>query len=119
MGVKGSQERLHVVEERWIHETDLSVSRVGACHGRCRRTFMTLNVLVVIPTQHLEETLGQQRLLVGCIERLGGSPSAMKDVMGKVAAFGQAAGGALNSDEIIKGSRALRDCKLRHPCGAR
>lgn len=29
--------------------------------------------------EHLEETLDQQRLLVGCIERLGGSTSAMKD----------------------------------------
>lgn len=56
--------------------------------------------------QHIEETLGQQKMLVGCIERLGGKPSAMKDVMGKVMAFGQAAGGALNSDEIIKGAIA-------------
>jgi ferritin-like metal-binding protein YciE len=56
--------------------------------------------------QHLQETLGQQKLLVGCIERLGGRPSAMKDAMGKVMAFGQAAGGAFNSDEIIKGAIA-------------
>jgi ferritin-like metal-binding protein YciE len=56
--------------------------------------------------QHLQETLGQQKLLAGCIERLGGKPSAMKDVMGKVMAFGQAAGGALNSDEIVKGAIA-------------
>jgi ferritin-like metal-binding protein YciE len=56
--------------------------------------------------EHLQETLGQQKLLVGCIERLGGKPSAMKDVMGKVIAFGQAAGGALNSDEIVKGAIA-------------
>lgn len=56
--------------------------------------------------QHIEETLGQQRLLEGAIERLGGSPSAMKDMMGKVMAFGQAMGGAINSDEIIKGAIA-------------
>lgn len=56
--------------------------------------------------QHLEETLGQQQLLLGCIERLGGKPSVMKDVMGRAAAFGQAAGGALNSDEIVKGAIA-------------
>lgn len=55
---------------------------------------------------HLQETLGQQKLLAGCIERLGGTPSAMKDMMGRVAAFGQAAGGALNSDEIVKGAIA-------------
>jgi ferritin-like metal-binding protein YciE len=56
--------------------------------------------------EHLQDTLGQQKLLVGCIERLGGTPSGVKDVLAKVVAFGQAAGGALNSDEIIKGAIA-------------
>jgi ferritin-like metal-binding protein YciE len=54
--------------------------------------------------QHLEETLGQQTLLKGCIQRLGGSTSVMKDVIGKVMAFGQAAGGMTNADEIVKGA---------------
>ncbi|MDR6935617.1 ferritin-like domain-containing protein [Luteibacter sp. 3190] len=54
--------------------------------------------------EHLQETLGQQELLKGCIERLGGSTSAMKDMMGKMMAFGQAAGGMVNSDEIVKGA---------------
>ncbi len=56
--------------------------------------------------QHIEETLGQQRLLEGCLERLGGSPSVVKDAMGKVAAFGQAFGGMFASDEIVKGAMA-------------
>jgi ferritin-like metal-binding protein YciE len=56
--------------------------------------------------EHLQETLGQQQLLLGCIERLGGTPSTMKDVLGRVMAFGQAAGGAMNSDEIVKGAIA-------------
>jgi ferritin-like metal-binding protein YciE len=56
--------------------------------------------------EHLQETLGQQELLKGCIERLGGKPSVMKDIMGKAAAFGQAAGGMANSDEIVKGAMA-------------
>jgi ferritin-like metal-binding protein YciE len=56
--------------------------------------------------QHLQETLGQQALLRERIEALGGSTSAMKDLMGKMMAFGQAAGGMVNSDEIIKGSIA-------------
>jgi ferritin-like metal-binding protein YciE len=56
--------------------------------------------------EHLQETLSQQQLLAGCIERLGGKPSIMKDVMGKTMAFGQAVGGALNSDEIVKGAIA-------------
>ena len=56
--------------------------------------------------EHLQETLGQQKLLEDCLERLGGSPSVLKDAMGKAAAFGQAVGGSLNSDEIIKGGIA-------------
>ncbi|MDF3981369.1 ferritin-like domain-containing protein [Luteibacter sp. PPL201] len=55
---------------------------------------------------HLQETLGQQDRVKGCIERLGGTTSAMKDMMGQVMAFGQAAGGAMNSDEIVKGAIA-------------
>jgi len=54
--------------------------------------------------QHLQETLGQQELLKACIERLGGSTSTMKDIIGKMMAFGQAAGGMANSDEIVKGA---------------
>src|SRR5688500_14699125 len=56
--------------------------------------------------EHLQETLGQQRLLEACIERLGSSPSLIKAPMGKVAAFGQAVGGMANSDEIVKGAMA-------------
>lgn len=54
--------------------------------------------------QHLEETLGQQALLKACIERLGGSTSDLKDLMGRAMAFGQAVGGMANSDEIVKGA---------------
>ncbi len=56
--------------------------------------------------QHIEETLGQQQLLEGCIQRLGSSPSAVKDTLGKVMAMGQAVGGMMASDEIVKGSMA-------------
>ncbi|GAB7126136.1 ferritin-like domain-containing protein [Silvimonas sp. JCM 19000] len=53
---------------------------------------------------HLQETLGQQKLLEACINRLGGSHSVMKDLGGKLMAFGQAIGGMTMSDEVIKGS---------------
>src|SRR5690606_10615323 len=56
--------------------------------------------------QHIQETLGQQQLLEGCIQRLGGSPSAMKDAVGKLMAMGQAVGGMMATDEIVKGSMA-------------
>jgi ferritin-like metal-binding protein YciE len=54
--------------------------------------------------QHLEETLGQQKLVAQCIERLGGTTSTIKDIAAKVMAFGQAAGGMAMSDEVVKGA---------------
>lgn len=56
--------------------------------------------------QHIEETLGQQQLVEGCLKRLGGSSSTIKDIAGKLMAFGQAVGGSLMSDEVIKGAMA-------------
>jgi len=56
--------------------------------------------------QHLEETRGQQRLLEGCLERLGSSPSAVKDTMGMMTALGQGISGMFASDEIVKGAMA-------------
>lgn len=54
--------------------------------------------------QHLEETQGQLELLEGCLERLGEKPSMLKDLAGKLTAFGQAVGGSVMSDEVIKGA---------------
>ncbi|AKM29085.1 hypothetical protein AB870_01515 [Pandoraea faecigallinarum] len=56
--------------------------------------------------QHIEETLGQQKLLETCLEGLGSSPSAIKDLAGRIGAFGQALGGGLASDEVVKGAMA-------------
>ena len=56
--------------------------------------------------QHIEETLGQQQLIDQCLARLGGSLSTLKDMGGKLMAFGQAVGGSLMSDEVIKGAMA-------------
>jgi ferritin-like metal-binding protein YciE len=56
--------------------------------------------------QHIEETLGQQQLVDQCLARLGGSSSTLKDMGGKLMAFGQAVGGSLMSDEVIKGAMA-------------
>lgn len=56
--------------------------------------------------QHVEETLGQQKLIDDCLARLGGSSSTIKDMTGRLMAFGQAVGGALMSDEVVKGAMA-------------
>lgn len=56
--------------------------------------------------QHIQETLGQQKLVDECITRLGGSSSTLKDIAGKLMAFGQALGGSMMTDEVIKGAMA-------------
>ena len=56
--------------------------------------------------RHLEETLGQQSLLDQCLTRRGTSSSLIKDIGGKLMAFGQAMGGMAASDEVVKGAMA-------------
>ncbi|WJN61759.1 MULTISPECIES: ferritin-like domain-containing protein [unclassified Pseudomonas] len=56
--------------------------------------------------KHLEETQGQKALLEQTLARLGKEPSTLKDIGGKLMAFGQAVGGMAVSDEVIKGAMA-------------
>lgn len=54
--------------------------------------------------QHIDETRDQQKLLLSVIERLDSSSSTFKDTVGKLTAFGQAVGGMLAEDEVVKGA---------------
>lgn len=54
--------------------------------------------------QHIVETQGQQELLGNCLQRLGSSPSTIKDMSAKLMAFGQAMAGMTVSDEVVKGA---------------
>jgi ferritin-like metal-binding protein YciE len=56
--------------------------------------------------QHIEETRWQQGMLDACLSRRGTSNSVIKDIGGKLMAFGQAAGGMMVSDEVVKGAMA-------------
>jgi ferritin-like metal-binding protein YciE len=56
--------------------------------------------------QHIEETKQQAMLLQGCLDRLSGGTSTMKDVAGKLTAMAQGLGGMFASDEVVKGSLA-------------
>lgn len=56
--------------------------------------------------RHIEETKWQREQLEACLKRLGSSPSLIKDMSGKLVAFGQGVGGMFASDEVIKGSMA-------------
>lgn len=53
---------------------------------------------------HLQETCEQQRMLERTLESLGSEPSALKGMSGKLMAFGQAVGGMMVSDEVVKGA---------------
>lgn len=52
--------------------------------------------------QHIEETRHQALRVRGCIERLGGDTSAIKDVTGKMMAMAQGLSGMFVSDEVVK-----------------
>jgi ferritin-like metal-binding protein YciE len=54
--------------------------------------------------QHIRETQGQKERLELRIKELGSSPSTLKDIGGKLMAFGQAVGGMAMTDEVVKGA---------------
>jgi ferritin-like metal-binding protein YciE len=56
--------------------------------------------------EHLEETRRQAQLVDDCIARCGGDSSGLRDVMGKMMAFGQGLSGIFVDDEVIKGTLA-------------
>jgi len=56
--------------------------------------------------QHIEETRWQQGMLDTCLNSRGISHSVLKDIGGKLMAFGQAVGGMMASDEVVKGAMA-------------
>jgi ferritin-like metal-binding protein YciE len=56
--------------------------------------------------QHIEETRWQTSMLEECLTRRGISNSVIKDLGGKLMAFGQAVGGMTVSDEVVKGAMA-------------
>ncbi|MDX3893238.1 MULTISPECIES: ferritin-like domain-containing protein [Pusillimonas] len=56
--------------------------------------------------QHIEETRRQAQMVRGCIERLGGDTSAVKDATAKMMAMAQGMSGMFVSDEVVKASLA-------------
>ncbi|WP_423760992.1 ferritin-like domain-containing protein [Burkholderia sp. NLJ2] len=55
---------------------------------------------------HRDDTRGQQALVEACLQRLGTTPSAIKDLAARIAAYGQIASGMLSDDEVVKGALA-------------
>ncbi|APG93148.1 ferritin-like domain-containing protein [Sinorhizobium americanum] len=56
--------------------------------------------------KHLQETRDQVAMLDRCLERTGGGASGIKDITGKIVAFGQGLSGLFVNDEVVKGSLA-------------
>jgi ferritin-like metal-binding protein YciE len=54
--------------------------------------------------EHLTETRMQKQSLENCIKRRGGDTSIIKDMAGKLTAFGQGLVGMMVSDEVVKGA---------------
>lgn len=54
--------------------------------------------------QHIEETRQQQKLVDQVLARNNISTSTLKDAMGKLSAMGQALGGMMTPDEVVKGA---------------
>jgi len=57
-------------------------------------------------TQHAETSRLQAQLVRGCIERLGGDTSAVKDATAKIMATAQSLSGLFVSDEVVKATMA-------------
>lgn len=55
--------------------------------------------------QHIVETQNQAKLIEGCLRRYDKSYSGFKDMGGKMMAIGQAMGGMMVNDEIVKGAQ--------------
>lgn len=56
--------------------------------------------------RHITETQSQAKRLQECIDRVGTSPSAMKDAGGRMMAMMQGLGGVFAGDEVVKGAMA-------------
>ncbi|PDT44369.1 ferritin-like domain-containing protein [Sinorhizobium fredii] len=56
--------------------------------------------------RHLKETRDQIAMLDRCLERTGGGASSIKDIAGKIVAFGQGLSELFVNDEVVKGSLA-------------
>lgn len=55
---------------------------------------------------HIEETKEQARLIKGCIERLGGDTSVLKNMAAKATATAQGLSGMFVTDEVVKAGMA-------------
>src|SRR3954462_7825533 len=62
--------------------------------------------------QHLEQTRRHAELVKGCIERLGGSTSAVKSAMGQISGLFQGVSTGMAKDEMVK--NALADYASEH-----
>lgn len=86
----------------WLHDAHgMEVQAEALLKGQANRVAHYPQLKARIE-QHIEETRVQAGLLEGCIDRLGGSTSSVKDLSGKLMAMGQTIGGLMAGDEVVK-----------------
>tara|TARA_R110002072_G_scaffold218188_7_gene375856 strand:+ start:2912 stop:3415 length:504 start_codon:yes stop_codon:yes gene_type:complete len=56
--------------------------------------------------EHIEETVNQSKKLEHCLTLLGANTSSFKDMGAELTSFGQAVGGMMAEDEVVKGGIA-------------
>ncbi|QJE00945.1 ferritin-like domain-containing protein [Massilia forsythiae] len=88
---------------RDAHAMEQQAEKMLSAQADRLENYPDLRVCIV---QHIDETRWQQSVLDQCMTRRGISSSVLKDLGGKLAAFGQAVDGMTVSDEVVKGAMA-------------
>lgn len=85
----------HAMEQQAITMLNAQVDRL--------ETYPELRAAI---SQHLAQTRTQATRLGDCLTQLGDDTSALKDLTGRMVAFGQGMAGMLVEDEVVKGALA-------------
>lgn len=87
----------------WLRDAHAAEEQAESMLSNMSRRLQNYPELKARIDQHVEETRRQAKLVEGCLERLGTSPSMLKDMGTKIMGFGQAMSGMFTDDEIAKG----------------
>jgi ferritin-like metal-binding protein YciE len=92
--------------EDWLrdaHAMEKQAEQMLETHARRLEHYPQLKARI---EQHLTETRSQTERIEQCISLLGADLSAMKDLGAQMTAFGQAMGGMMSGDEVVKAGLA-------------
>jgi ferritin-like metal-binding protein YciE len=87
----------------WLRDAHAAEEQAETMLGRMANRLQNYPELKARIQQHVEESKRHAALVRACIERRGGSTSAIKDTGAKALALGQAMSGMFVDDEVMKG----------------